>query len=214
MYSNILDLTHVSWGDIHIVPNIRKIFTPTPIQTPIPTVEDVCMKLNILKNVCCDCGCSVFYSLRKWNMRRLCYACHSIRYIQLMKEVELYLIEKGHIKCAFCEKPRTNPHDFHLDHVNMFSKKGSVGPMMYDGESIDSIKSEIDKCQLLCLSCHAAVTHFEHTYGFIKAKKHRHKHTKQYKMNMYDEYMEVVYAALRRHGKTGANDTISTFTSS
>ena len=46
------------------------------------------------------------------------------------------------------------------------------------------------------------------------SKKHRHKHTKQYKMNMYDEYMEVVYAALRRHGKTGAIDTIPTFTSS
>ena len=196
--SKILDLTNISWDDIHILPSnsTRIVNTNTP-----PTLDEVYKSLHLLQKVCSDCGCCVFYSLRKWNTSRLCYTCHSIRHIQLVKEIEQYIKDKGHTKCVFCEKPRGNPHDFHLDHVNMYSKKGSVGPMMYNGESVDLIKAEIDKCQLLCLSCHAAVTHFEHKYGFIKAKKKKYKITKQYNMSIYDEYMEIVYNALRNHGK-------------
>ena len=194
----VLDLTNVSWDEIHIAPVVSQ--TTIKNISP-PTLEDVCMKLNMLEKSCSDCGGSVFYSLRVWKASRLCYSCHSIRHKSLLIEVEQYMIEKDNTKCVFCEKPRNNPHDFHLDHVNMYSKKGSVGQMIYYGESIDIIKAEIDKCQLLCISCHAAVTHFEHKYGFIKTKNKKHKHTKQYNMSIYDEYMEVVYSALRGWGK-------------
>ena len=84
----------------------------------------------------------------------------------------------------------------------MFSKTGSVGSMMYNGHDIDNIKKEIDKCQLLCISCHAAVTHLEHRYGFIKAKKAKKKCNIEHIENMYDEYMAEVYSLLKSlHGK-------------
>ena len=113
------------------------------------------------------------------------------------------MIEKGHVKCVFCHKERTNPHEFHLDHINMFTKTGSVGPMMFEGVAVELIKAEIDKCQLLCISCHAAVTHFEHKFGFIRQKRKNKNNPKQYHMERYDTYMGAVYAALRLRGGGG-----------
>ena len=155
-----------------------------------------------LTSTCDDCSGTLYYALKDWNMLKLCYSCHRKKFMGLCDEMNQYLSEKGHISCNFCGKIRINPYEFHFDHVNMYSKTGSVGPMLYNGCSIDKIKEEIDKCQLLCVSCHAVVTHFEHRYGFIKAKKSKKTAAIDAMDKIYDEYMGEVYAFMKGlHGK-------------
>jgi hypothetical protein len=166
------------------------------------TVEELHTMVQSLKHSCNDCETVIYYQPRKWSSLNLCYSCHKARFISLEKELGEYLTEKGHISCNFCGKIRSDPYDFHFDHINMYSKTGSVGPMLFTGCNIDKIKAEIDKCQLLCVSCHAVVTHMELRYGFIKTKHRRNKTTRKYKESIYDEYMGEVYAFMRGlHGK-------------
>ena len=155
-----------------------------------------------LSSSCNDCSSVIFYKPRNWASLKLCYMCHKKRFIEREKELLVYLTEKGHISCNFCGKLRTDPYDFHFDHVNMFTKTGAVGPMLFNGQDLDKIKAEVDKCQLLCISCHATVTHMERYYGFIMSKNKRNAPTRKYKETIYDEYMGEVYAFLRGlHGK-------------
>ena len=166
------------------------------------TTEELQKIVSNITHRCEDCSNSIMYIPRIWGKLKICHSCHKKRLLPISEEINRYLAEKGHISCNFCNKIRTDPSEFHLDHINMFSKTGSVGSMMYNGHDIDNIKKEIDKCQLLCISCHAAVTHLEHRYGFIKAKKAKKKCNIEHIENMYDEYMAEVYSLLKSlHGK-------------
>ena len=166
------------------------------------TIEELQTMVLSLKHTCNDCETEIYYEPRKWSSLKLCYSCHKTRFIALEKELGEYLTEKGHLSCKFCGKIRNDAYDFHFDHINMYSKTGSVGPMLFTGCNIDQIKAEIDKCQLLCVSCHAVVTHMELKYGFIKTKHRRNKAARKYKESIYDEYMGEVYAFMQGlHGK-------------
>jgi hypothetical protein len=92
-----------------------------------------------LSSSCNDCSDVIFYKPRKWVSLKLCYMCHKKRFVEREKELLVYLTEKGHISCNFCGKMRTDPYDFHFDHINMYSKTGSVGPMLFNGYNIDKI---------------------------------------------------------------------------
>ena len=165
------------------------------------TIDEINTSINALGTSCADCG-SIIYSYPKtWQTQKLCYTCHKPRYLSLCEEVNTYLIEKGKITCNFCRKIRINSSEFHLDHINMFDKVASVCDMIMSGENIDLIKIEVDKCQLLCISCHAIVTHFEHQYGFIKAKRSKKPKDIIYLAKVYEEYMGEIYASIRAlHG--------------
>ena len=191
--------------------DIYALLAAAELKEPTGPKEEVTRKLtgDALKGVmmslstsCNDCSAVIFYSPRGWASLKLCYSCHKKRFIEREKELLVYLTEKGHISCNFCGKMRTDPYDFHFDHINMFTKTGAVGPMLFNGQDLDKIKAEVDKCQLLCISCHATVTHMERYYGFIKSKNKRNAPTRKYKETIYDEYMGEVYAFLRGlHGK-------------
>ncbi len=43
--------------------------------------------------------------------------------------------------------------------------------MVNEGNTIDEIYKEIDKCQILCLSCHHIVTDIESKLGFKRIKQ-------------------------------------------
>lgn len=202
-----LDLTDMSGETVISLPiEVLKEKAVPKAPDPPPSVEIITELLKTMENRCSDCNLIIFYGPKSWKDLKLCNKCHHARYIVLSKEIQPYLAEKGHVKCSFCHKERTDPYDFHLDHVNMYTKTGSVGPMMSIGAPIELIKAEIDKCQLLCISCHAAVTHFEREFGFIRAKKTKKKNPKKYDMERYDTYMEAVYAALRLRGGGGGAD--------
>lgn len=205
-----LDLTHLEDGpcDIYALlaaAELKEIKGPKEKVTNIErklTHDELKDIVKSLSSSCNDCSGVIFYKPRKWASLKLCYMCHKKRFIEREKELLIYLTEKGHISCNFCGKIRTDPYDFHFDHINMFTKTGSIGPMLFNGQELDKIKVEIDKCQLLCVSCHSVVTHFERHYGFIKAKNKRNEVTRKYKEEIYDEYMGEVYSFLRAlHGK-------------
>lgn len=181
-------------------PKVRK-EPPPPL-----SVEKIGDILKSMENTCSDCNLIIFYDPKIWKDLKLCNKCHNVRFIMIADEIQRYMIEKGHIKCAFCHKIRTNPYEFHFDHINMFTKEGAVGQMMSVGVPIELIKEEINKCQLLCISCHAAVTYFERRFGFIREKRQHKKNPNPDIMERYDTYMAAVYAALRlRGGGGGAN---------
>jgi len=46
---------------------------------------------------------------------------------------------------------------FHYDHIDMFDKTDSICKMIKDGTDMTAIYEEINKCQLLCISCHIVV---------------------------------------------------------
>ena len=205
-----LDLTDIS-GDAVIslpvevlkekaafkAPKARK-EPPDPLS--VDTVTEI---LKSMENTCSDCNVVKFYPLWSWQNLTLCNKCHRTRFVLIEEEIKQYMIEKGHTHCAFCNKDRLDRHEFHFDHINMFTKIGSVGKMMYSGTSVELIKAEIDKCQLLCTSCHAAVTHFERKFGFIREKRQLKKNPKPDIMERYNTYMGAVYAALRLRGGGG-----------
>ena len=206
-----LDLTHIEDGPCDIYALLESAMKVEETNIPKKPVADGSRKLThdelkdivqSLSSSCNDCSGVIFYKPRKWTSLKLCYMCHKKRFIEREKELLVYLTEKGHISCNFCGKIRTDPYDFHFDHINMFTKTGTIGPMLFNGQELAKIKVEIDKCQLLCVSCHSVVTHFEHHYGFIKAKNKRNMPTRKYKEEIYDEYMGEVYSFLRAlHGK-------------
>lgn len=54
--------------------------------------------------------------------------------------------------CIICKENDPIVLDFH--HRNMEDKELEVGNAVKDGWSIEKIKKEIDKCDLLCANCH------------------------------------------------------------
>ena len=82
--------------------------------------------------------------------------------------------------------------------------------MVNEGLNIEEIYSEIDKCQILCLSCHHIVTDIEHRLGFTRIKQTLTRNLNQceiteeeynkqtlYYQNIYEEKMRNIYEELK-----------------
>lgn len=115
-------------------------------------------------HMCADCPTMILFNDR-------CSACckrdMDAKFIHLME----YIDKKGMNKCNFCGVARGDDcTGFHFDHLNMFLKMGTIGSMMRNSSEIDEILAEVDKCQLLCISCHLLVTKIEMRYGFTRRK--------------------------------------------
>jgi hypothetical protein len=82
----------------------------------------------------------------------------------------------------------------------MFAKNYNVGYMIENGCSKADLVAEIDKCQLLCISCHSIVTKMEHRYGFMIKKRKFNKILKkkltakveEYRKSLAEEYDSVM----------------------
>ena len=74
--------------------------------------------------------------------------------------------------CCMCYYTKSCDADrFHFDHLNMFDKGNSISSMINEGVCINDILAEIDKCQIVCISCHAIITDIEQKLGFIRIKQ-------------------------------------------
>lgn len=54
--------------------------------------------------------------------------------------------------------------------IIVFYKVGSVCDMIKNGDDIELIYAELDKCQSVCINCHHKITFIEQKLGFTKAK--------------------------------------------
>ena len=59
---------------------------------------------------------------------------------------------KKKLKCSLCSESHPATIDFH--HKKGKKKENEIGYMVGNGYSIDKIKEEITKCQVLCANCH------------------------------------------------------------
>ena len=88
----------------------------------------------------------------------------------------------------------------------MFEKTGTVGFMIRNHRKLAEILAEIDKCQLLCISCHKKVTSYENKCGFISMKRLLNKNIRKKQditemqtvlISQYRDKMEPFYAKMR-----------------
>lgn len=159
MDSLILDLTDVDdsepfvWTD-HIVPAEQKL-------------DDVAF-IKSLASSCPACNRTVYYSIERHNM---CSECWKAANDAKFAELRAFLNEQYKKSCEFCGRKKIGDERFHFDHKNMFEKNNTVGYMIERGCSKEELLAEIDKCQLLCYSCHSIVTKMEWLHGFMQKKR-------------------------------------------
>jgi hypothetical protein len=158
--------------------------------------EEIAKIALSIRHKCQECD-TFFYSCYK---TEICAPCRGNRIELLKKQVEKYITDNNLTECSFCKKPRNNSYDFHFDHKNMFDKEDSVYAMICRGESFQKICQEIEKCQVLCVSCHALVTKIEITLGFTALKSSNTRNgiaTTKYNKERYEKSMAFVYDKIR-----------------
>lgn len=108
---------------------------------------------------------------RVWKDKNICDKCFKDTFEE-REEMWRLVTQYKPIHCSFCNIARDHKDErFHFDHVNMFDKEGTIYSMVMEGVNIEQIYKEIDKCQILCISCHDIVTYTERILGFTKQKQ-------------------------------------------
>ncbi len=145
----ILDLTRVEDGEV------------APLDDLIvePPAEE-----NVTPTNCGECG---NMHLCRWRLEdvAVCFFCYQLSHAS--EDVAAFLRNVYSKPCEFCGDTTRIKH---MDHRNMFFKSHAIMDMV--NMSLESVVSEVGKCQLLCITCHKQVTAAEHRYGFIKKKKY------------------------------------------
>ena len=192
----------------------------------IPTVELLDRKIDIDKYIehnlqtslkCYDCD-NIIYNIqtktnRIWNGNTLCDTCwcnYSDCRNLMWENIKNYKL----VQCVLCNSiKKNNGERYHYDHVNMFNKGNSICSMVNDGLNIQEIFEEIDKCQVLCLSCHHKVTDIEHKLGFTRIKQLLTRQLNQYEITQdeYDKTASIYQQLYEEKMKQVYKFTISTF---
>ena len=108
---------------------------------------------------------------RIWKENIICDICWS-EYCEERDLLWTKIKQYKEIQCCICGNIKLKEGErYHYDHINMFNKGNSICSMVNEGNSIDDIYIEIDKCQILCLSCHHMVTDIESNLGFTRIKQ-------------------------------------------
>jgi hypothetical protein len=80
------------------------------------------------------------------------------------RNVEWYRNYKSTLSCIKCGEDHPACLDFH--HRDSNEKESEISLMVNDSVSIDTIKSEIEKCDVLCSNCHRK-HHYNEKYGLL-----------------------------------------------
>jgi hypothetical protein len=59
---------------------------------------------------------------------------------------------KSNLVCSKCGENHPATIDFH--HKKGYMKERAISQLVYDGYSINKIKEELNKCEILCANCH------------------------------------------------------------
>jgi len=158
------------------LPQCKEIYGEIPwldlLQRP-KSISSIVEKLTFIRCEKCNQNkCSIqSNSLRIWKGKNICDKCFTDT---TSEREELWKLISNYkpIQCSFCNiKKESKDERFHFDHINMFDKEESICIMVMEGVPIEKIYQEIDKCQILCISCHHIITHMENALGFTKQKK-------------------------------------------
>lgn len=179
--------------------------------------EDIMRLVNEIKNNCVKCNKNIYSLPCIWRGLKYCDECHYESFnsfiTQRWIDVREYSIENNKSSCNICNKKtsfdNTLQSRFHYDHLDMFDKIDSICKMVSNGTDLIDIYQEINKCQLLCISCHTVVTKIEVLCGFNRVKR---QITKEYNetndesiketlmkkySKLYSEFMSGVYKQIR-----------------
>jgi hypothetical protein len=205
----VLDLTEVD-GDCDVdalIASAEK--QPTTVDISEMSHDEY---MNIFDKMCTGnctkCGIGIYGERKYWISELVCGKCHvHLRNCDVSTEFKIYIDSVYGRGCAFCGQKEGR---FHLDHINMFTKEHNVCEMLDMGNDEEKIRQEIDKCQLLCISCHYIVTRYEQRAGFHNEKRVLTRMKRKYgadsevyqqkKMSLisnYDNIMTEVYARIR-----------------
>tara|TARA_Y100000780_G_C13693509_1_gene420499 strand:+ start:1653 stop:2591 length:939 start_codon:yes stop_codon:yes gene_type:complete len=158
---------------------VKKVFIKNIIKNipKIDIIKNVSINLEeiVTDNIslCEQCGIHKYYNTtnRIWKNKNVCDFCWC-KYEDERQELWNKInknIRKN--KCDICNLERTHTKiRFHFDHINIFDKDNSICIMVNNGECIDDIMREVEKCQFLCITCHNLITNIEKKYGFISYK--------------------------------------------
>lgn len=124
---------------------------------------------------CHQCAKAIFNirtnTNRPWKGNTLCDRCWSgcqEERNMLWSAIQSY----KKVQCAICGSVKEHEGErYHYDHINMFEKNNSICSMVNEGCPIDEIYTEIDLCQILCLTCHHIVTDIENKSSFTRIKQ-------------------------------------------
>lgn len=184
----------------------------------------------------CDTCKVIEYSLPfQWNMKNYCESCYTEQFGEEVRlrweQIQQYSQKTGKTGCNLCKKEAAFNSSlairFNYDHIDMFDKGGSVCEIVRTGKPLEEAYQEIDRSQMLCVSCHKLVTKVEHVCGFIRLKKQIAKdmeetdekaeenqkkmeeQTKEYSA-IYNECMQKVYAFMKEtHSSTSSSSSAS-----
>jgi|AntAceMinimDraft_13_1070369.scaffolds.fasta_scaffold30521_1 hypothetical protein len=127
------------------------------------------------QSICHPCN-KIMYTIhinthRIWKGNSICDSCwseHEEERDILWKKISGY----KKLQCKICCTTKMKQGErYHYDHINMFDKENSICSMVNEGNTIEDIYLELDKCQVLCLSCHHIVTNIESKFGFTRIKQ-------------------------------------------
>lgn len=207
--SEIANTLHIS---VHLC---KTLYTEIPIMELImqrpSNIDDFMIEQQKQRIRCNECSIWMYNltSNRIWNGCQVCEGCwlhHHAEREQLWTQIASYCV----MKCKICNKIKNHEFErFHFDHLNMFDKTDSVSYMVNTGCSIKDILAEIDRCQILCISCHELVTMVERKYGFTRVKQSLTRQLNQGQLSqeeyqtqfqlcqkMYEEKMTTIYNEL------------------
>lgn len=177
--------------------------------------------VNEIETQCTECRRPIYSYPKKWEDRSYCVTCHDRLYLETIqerwKEVTAYSQQNAMTNCKICNVDviydGTVCTRYHFDHVNMFEKTDSISMMVTNGTPMYQIEAELTQCQVLCVSCHAAVTAIERKCGFVRLKKvntREKKETENHSKENADRYrafMDPIYDRLRTHLQTRKTET-------
>lgn len=171
-------------------------------------------QLRTNKEICNECEQDIIHptknNILKWKGNILCDSCWS-KYSEERENMwRLIKLYKPCI-CEICNRKQTNNLcRFHYDHLNMFDKEESICCMVKQGIDINYIYKQIDKCQILCFSCHDIISDIEKKYPFTRIKqiltrKYNNQEITEEEYNeeilnnqaLYDKIMLNIYKNLR-----------------
>jgi hypothetical protein len=168
------------------------------------TINDITRYIDNLRTVCDNCLGVYYCQLKEWCGKNECYYCyrtHKSSIDETWMKINNYLEQHNKNGCYFCKRKRDNIiGGFHFDHINMFEKNDNICSMVDHGSTLEEIIEEINKCQLICISCHNIITTIERNLGYHRLKSNITKKTNAgleiettYLKEQYSKNMIIVY---------------------